>query len=185
MCASRPGRCCGPGRVRRVPTPQRPDRPNCVFDSTVRVARDSASSAPAPRCAAAMPYGPCSRATSLPASEEDRADAPPSSATTVRSSLLDELPSSSRRRPSACAAMPRSATSNIPLRDAQTLPPGATLALALPPPPHGPAPAPHERAPPRTATASPPGPQHTRPQGSTTAHRVGQHHDHDPRLLSP
>ena len=62
----------------------------------------------------------------------------------MRPSPLDELPSSPRPPPSACDATPRSATSTTPHRNAQTLPPSATLPPASP----------HEPAPLRIATAS-------------------------------
>ena len=95
----------------------------------------------------------------------------------MRPSPLDELPSSPRPPPSACDATPRSATSTTPHRNAQTLPPSATLPPASP----------HEPAPLRIATASRGGAQ-TSPQHSTTAHpahrpapRPCQH----PRRLSP
>ena len=87
--------------------------------------------------------------------------------------LLDDSPQPAPRCLEARLPISRFATR-------RHLPPSATLARALPPPPHGP-------APPRTAPASPPGP-HTRPQGSTTAHRAPRPAPRPcqyPRLLSP
>ena len=74
------------------------------------------------------------------------------------------LPSPARLPPSACAAMPRSATSTNPHHNGRPLSPTATLARALPPSPPAPVPA-------HTATASRAAGASVRPRGKSTPRR--------------